>query len=113
MGERLVLQNNGTGVECGWSAGATVRTNHFCCLSSMAGPKGFQTRTLRRLGGTEDALCETLDRALQMGAQFVELPGGFARFDRDRLQEYDRRLEDMPLDAKGVEHLKPGKPPIH
>lgn len=97
MGERLVLQNNGTGVDATVPPKATPHANHFAYLSQADGPKGFQTRTLARLGGDEADLFKTLDTALKMGANFVELPSGFQRFDRTRLQEYDTRLEQTPL----------------
>jgi hypothetical protein len=92
MGEKLVLQNNGTGADARFDAG-TPRTNHFSFLKSATGPKGFQTRTLARLGGTAEGLFRTLDAALAMGANFVELPSGFRKFDRRRLQQYDEKLE--------------------
>lgn len=111
MGERLVLQNNGTGLEAGWPENATPRTNHFCFLSSISGPRGFQTRTLSRLGGAQAGLGDTLERTLKMGGNFVELPSGFQHFDADWLEEFDRRLEAMPLDARGVEQLTPAKSP--
>ncbi|MFZ5830873.1 MAG: hypothetical protein ACOY3P_12330 [Planctomycetota bacterium] len=93
MGEKLVLQNNGTGADAGCPAKANPRNNHFCYLAQVAGPKGFQTRTLARLGGNEEGLKKTLDAALRMGANFVELPSGFAKFEKPWLAEYDRKLE--------------------
>ena len=62
MGAKLVLQNNGTGVDANPDHG-TPETSHFAYLASVAGPKGFQTRTLARLGGTEEGLFRTLDLA--------------------------------------------------
>lgn len=111
MGERLVLQNNGTGLEAGWPETATPRTNHFCFLNATPGPKGFQTRTLARLGGTQAGLGDTLGRALKMGANFAELPAGFQRFHAEWLKAWDEELEAMPFDAPGVKQLKPGKSP--
>jgi len=96
MGEKLVLQNNGTGVEANPSRG-TPQTSHFAFLNSMPGPKGFQTRTLQRLGGEADGLFKTLDTCLRMGANFVELPAGFQRLDLERLRAYDRKFEAMPV----------------
>lgn len=112
MGERLVLQNNGTGLEAGWPEDATPQSNHFYFLNSVQGPKGFQTRTLARLGGSQSGLANTLERTLKMGANFVELPSGFQRFDAEWLKTYDEKLEAMPLDAVGVKQLTPGKSPM-
>jgi len=97
MGEKLVLQNNGMGVEAACRPGQSAQTNHFCFLSQAAGPKGFQTRTLARLGGTADDLFKTLDVALKFGANFVELPNGFRRFDKATLRDYDQKLEHTPM----------------
>ncbi|MBI4979606.1 MAG: hypothetical protein HZC28_19160 [Spirochaetes bacterium] len=91
MGERLVLQNNGTGVDAG-CRGGTPSSQHFCYLAWVKGPKGFQTRTAQRLGG-EAGLWKTIDTALGMGANFIELPQGFQQYSIERLKEYDRLLE--------------------
>jgi hypothetical protein len=71
----------------------TEKTNHFAFLMKRSGPKGFQTRTLPRLGGSAEGLFKALDIALAMGANFVELPAGFERFGPERLKEYDQELE--------------------
>jgi hypothetical protein len=92
MGEKLVLQNNGTGVEANPDRG-TPHNNHFAFLKSVSGPKGFQTRTFARLGGTAEGVWQTLDTALRMKANFVELPSGFQRLDLERLKQYDQQLE--------------------
>jgi hypothetical protein len=92
MGQRLVLQNNGTGTDAGCRGRGAPDSSHFCYLASIAGPKGFQTRTMPRLGGTEAGLLKTLDNALQMGANFVELPSGYQKFSQTKLKEYDTKL---------------------
>jgi hypothetical protein len=93
LGQRLVLQNNGTGVDAHVGPKDTPQTNHFAYLSEVTGPKGFQTRTLQRLGGNADGLFRTLDIALSFGANFVELPSGYQKFDPEKLREYDQKLE--------------------
>jgi hypothetical protein len=91
MGERLVLQNNGAGIEADPLRGDRT-SNHFAYLKAVAGPKGFQTRTLSRLGGV-DGLYRVLDTILAMGGGFAELPTGFGVADTARLADYDARLE--------------------
>ena len=90
MGQRLVLQNNGTGTDARWHG--SPDSNHFCYLSSIKGPKGFQTRTLKRLGGNEAGLLKTLEITVQMGANFVELPSGYQNFSQAKLKDYDAKL---------------------
>jgi len=93
MGPKLVLQNNGTGLDADPSAG-TTGTNHFAFLQAIDGPKGFQTRTLPRLGGGASGLYQTLDKILSMGGSFAELPAGYQKVaDVGRLESYQRRLE--------------------
>jgi len=91
MGERLVLQNNGAGVDANFVRGDRT-SNHFAYLKAVAGPKGFQTRTLSRLGGV-DGLYRVLDTILAMEGSFAELPTGFGIADTARLADYDARLE--------------------
>lgn len=95
MGEKLVLQNNGTGVEARPERG-TPKTNHFAFLASVPGPKGFQTRTLGRLAGTADGLLKTLDIARSHGRELRGVPSGFQRLDLERLQRYDEGFEQAP-----------------
>ena len=90
MGQRLVLQNNGTGTDANWHGASD--SGLFPYLRSIGGPKGFQTRTLARLGGNEAGLLKTLEIALQMGANFVELPSGYQKFSQAKLKEYDAKL---------------------
>lgn len=92
LGERLVLQNNGTGPDAG-CFGGTPSSSHFCYLTAVQGPKGFQTRTAARLGG-EEGLWKTLDRALSMGADFVELPQGYQNYSAAKLMQYDALFEN-------------------
>ncbi len=99
MGEKLVLQNNGAGTDTNPERG-TPETNHFAFLKSVPGPKGLQTRTLQRLGGSTSDLCKVLDSALRMGADFVELPSGFQRLDLNQLEAYDKRLEATPIGGR-------------
>ena len=95
MGSRLVLQNNGLGESDDCGAGTSVDTSVYCYLGSIAGPKGFQTETWERLGGAT-GLYDALDNALSMGANFVELPGGFKDANQSTLADYDRRLQATP-----------------
>jgi hypothetical protein len=92
MGERLVLQNNGTGADAGCPNNGTPDSHHFCYLAAIQGPKGFQTRTLQRLGGNEEGLLKTLDNAVRMGANFIELPSGYQKYSQDKIKEYDTKL---------------------
>ncbi len=91
MGQRLVLQNNGTGTDARCPGNGAPDSHHFCYLTTVAGPKGFQTRTLSRLGGA-DGLLKTLEAALKMGANFVELPSGYQACSEAALKKYDARL---------------------
>lgn len=99
MGEKLVLQNNGAGADTNPDRGSP-ETSHFAFLKSVPGPKGLQTRTLQRLGGNAAGLFKTLDAALRMGANFVELPSGFQRLDLKQLETYDARLESTPVGGR-------------
>lgn len=90
LGPRLVLQNNGTGADA--RPRGAKDANHFSFLAAIEGPKGFQTRTLQRLGNTEAGLYQTLENALSMGANFVELPSGFQKCNPARLKEFDAKL---------------------
>ncbi len=92
LGGRLVLQNNGLGEAEGCAAGATPDTSYWCYLKSAGGPKGFQTETWERLGG-EAGLFAALQNGLAMGANFVELPGGFLAADPVKLTQADQALE--------------------
>lgn len=96
MGARLVLQNNGTGPDARCPGNGPPHSHQYCFLASAAGPKGFQTRTLQRLGGPE-GLLTTLEAALKMGANFVELPSGFSAVDEARLAACDARLRGTHL----------------
>lgn len=92
MSNRLVLQNNGTGADAGCPNNGAPSSQHFCYLADVEGPKGFQTRTIQRLGGNEEGLLKTLDNAFRMGANFVELPSGFQKFNQAKLEKYDAKL---------------------
>lgn len=84
LNARLVLQNNGAGVDANPDCG-NPGENHFSYLQSLKIPTpvnttGFQTRTLARLNCNPAkqlaALKFTLDLCDGMGANFAELPGG-------------------------------------
>jgi hypothetical protein len=103
MGQKLELQNNGLGESssdrCNLNP-VDPAASYWCYLKSVDGPKGFQTETWDRLaegGGTgENGLYMALDNALSMGANSVELPGGYSNADKARLLSYDTSLSTTP-----------------
>ena len=118
MGEKLVIQNNGLGEGdgCPNSLGGTGGGPHFCFISSLSQPKGFQTETFEKLGeftGCEQSkagLYAAIENALAMKVSFVELPrisacGGLTGLDFARLNAADRTLEanaPPPIAAPGA-----------
>jgi len=112
LGKRLVLQNNSLSESDGCPAGGTEATNYpYCQIAQYAGPKGFQTETFVRLGGTGSApaatfadsangLYSALGHADQMGANFVELSGlghdALIQLDAAKLHSYDSALRANP-----------------
>ncbi len=103
MGEKLELQNNGLGEtsseRCNLSP-VDPAASYWCYLKSVAGPKGFQTETWDRLadgGGTgANGLYLAIDNALSMGANSLELPGGYTGADKTKLRTYDTSLSTTP-----------------
>jgi len=105
MGQSLTFQNNGLRPDS--SCSGTPQSNTFCYLQSIAPPKGFQTATLDRLGGTLSGLLQTLDNALTFGAQFVEMPSGFQQFDAATLQQYNAKFEASKPNSRGLRPKRP------
>ena len=98
MGAKLVLQNNGLRSNS-LPAPAGAADNLFTLFTKLPGPKGFQTATLARLGGSaanHAPLLEAANDAVKIGAQFIELPSGLQKMSREtvrELREIDARLE--------------------
>jgi hypothetical protein len=94
MGGKLVLQNNGKGESATEQclSGQTPSTSYWCYLDAVPGPKGFQTETWDRLGGAS-GLYQAIEGSLSMGANFLELPGGYSAADPSTLADYDQALE--------------------
>ena len=94
MGGKLVLQNNGKGAssteQC--LSSQSPSTSYWCYLDAVPGPKGFQTETWARLGGAT-GLYQAIEGSLSMGANFLELPGGYSAADPATLADDDQALE--------------------
>jgi hypothetical protein len=96
MGGKLALQYNGLDAQAGCAPRADATKSFYCYLASIGGPKGFQTRTWKLLGG-ESGLLKALAAGVRMGANFVELPQGFESVaDTSALRDLDAQLESNP-----------------
>ena len=90
-GEQLELQNNGLGP----TDGCAQAGNAYCYLQDTPVHRGFQTEAWSNLGSF-DALVGAVERAIELGACFVELPGRPQPFTAAELAELaplDRQLE--------------------
>jgi hypothetical protein len=101
LGGRLELQNNGLGEtssERCTTSPVDPLASHWCYLQSIQGPKGFQTETWERLGGAS-GLYSAIQNGLSMGANSLELPGGYTGASMATLRSYDTDLETTPCCA--------------
>lgn len=100
LGARLELQNNGFDAMTGTcAASASPATDFNCYLASIGGPKGYQTRTWARLGGTPMGLYDALTLAVSQGMNSIELPSGWMAADSTRLGSFDAMLDASPCCA--------------
>lgn len=91
-GAKLVVQNNGLGGHEGCRRSDEPDGSHFCWLAHAEPPKGFQTEGDNRLTNRGFTVLDAVDRAVAMGACFVE----HNQFGDDarKAEDYDRRLKE-------------------
>lgn len=89
-GAKLILQNNGLGGDDGCAPSTPTDSSLFCWMAAEVTPAGFQLEGDRKLEGEGFSVYDAVERALALGACFVE----HNQFGSDPVtaERYDHRL---------------------
>jgi hypothetical protein len=91
-GAKLLLQNNGLGGDDGCAPSTPKDSSLFCWMAAEVTQKGFQLEGDRKLASEGFSVHDAVERALELGACFVE----HNQFGSDPLtaERYDDRLRE-------------------